>query len=432
MAAASNRHKLNNQDLFDVFGIAVEEGLGEFDTPFPIKEVLSHNWPEESGRDIDLSEGLNFDTKQIKLKCFFVASDRTEYYTKKAAFEVEMCKPGWQTWYNVDHDKSYSVKYEGGSSGKKASRRYQDVEVIVFTFDLTLTVQPTLQPNADHRVRVELNGVFYAWGAPGSTVNVITTNGGVTPTVAITNVVADSTARTITIAAVGSAGYDRQYSINSGANYQSSNVFENVADGTYTGKIMVRLVGTNITATWNSSVVILYVPPVLPETVSVDNVTVYTDFITVLASKANTTKSIEYSRNGFTFQSSNVFTGLANGTYTITARLIGTTITDVYDIPVTVNYTPAPTTFNTILQSGQSAQGVTFVGINGLMEFHFNSPISGEKLPATMYLKHHDYPTEIASINFPSGAIGQPCALKYNGQMYSISGGFRDGELNIG
>ncbi|WP_026463470.1 hypothetical protein [Adhaeribacter aquaticus] len=431
MAAASNRHKLNGKDLFDVFGIAVEDGLGEFDTPFPIKEVLSHSWPEESGRDFDLSEGLNFDSKQIRLKCFIVANSKTEFYTKKQAFEAEICKPGWQTWHNVDHSKDYSVKYEGASNGNKASRRYENVSVIVFTFDLNLTVQPTLMPQFDNRVAVLLNGVFYAYGYPGSTVNVATVNGGATPTISISDVTAVD--RKITITASGTPGYDLQYSINSGATYQSSPVFENVADGTYTNKIMARLVGTAFTATSDQAITITYVPPTLPESVEITNVTPYNNSITVLATPYNTNKAIEYSRDGITYQTSNVFSNVPNGDYQISVRLMGTSVTDTWDSLVKVEYTPPANSYNTILFPGQSVGGVSFaLDSEASTAFHFNAPVpSNPPFPASMPIFWQNN-LMIGLVDFNAGAIGQPCAFTYNGTMYHVPGGLQNQEVSIG
>jgi len=108
------------------------------------------------------------------------------------------------------------------------------------------------------------------------------------------------------------------YSINSGA-FQSSNVFSGLSAGTY----IISAKNANGCSSTPLSVTLGSVDPCAGVTISLTetHVTPTTGqtngSITVVASPAGT---YTYSKNGGAFQSSNVFSGLASGTYVIVAK----------------------------------------------------------------------------------------------------------------
>ncbi len=423
MSAANNRHKINQKDLFDVFGVFVEEGLGEFDTPFPPKKTWEHNWPDENGIDIDQTSPVKFDTKKVTLKCYFLVYSRPEFYLKKTAFETELSNPGWQTWFNVDHNREYSFRYEGASNGIKITRSYAESDRLIYSFSLTLTVHPDLIGVTSADIVVTLNGAPYGTYPAGTTIiNVATPGGGVTPTVDITG--ATVIDNNIQVTATGHPDFAIQYSLN-GLNWQSSNQFTGVSNGSYT--ITARLVGTNIIDTFGP-VVVNYSAPAPAETITITSATVFQNKVTVLATKANTTKDIEYSAGGV-WQLSSEFI-LANGNYTITARLVGTTISDTKQ--VTVNYTPPQTSYNKTLMPLQYGIATFY---NGMVdtEFYYNEPLPADQpFPASMEIRHTPSATDVGMVDFPYAAIGEPCAIKFNGQVYQIQSGFFNGQVSIG
>ncbi|MDQ3844532.1 MAG: T9SS type A sorting domain-containing protein, partial [Bacteroidota bacterium] len=122
------------------------------------------------------------------------------------------------------------------------------------------------------------------------------------------------------------------YSIN-GTTYQSSAVFSGVAPGTYS--VTARNSGGTSAATTVTVNAQPVAPPSAP-TVSVSQPTieVATGTITVTAPVAS---GITYSINGTTYQSSAVFSGVAPGTYSVTARNSGGTSAAT---TVTVNAQP--------------------------------------------------------------------------------------------
>jgi hypothetical protein len=152
---------------------------------------------------------------------------------------------------------------------------------------------------------------------------------------------------TITVSASVPTG-SVEYRLNTGA-YQSSNVFTNLAAGTYT--ITVRKVGTACTATSSKTLTAPSCPenctdgidndgdgfadcldtdckPVI-SSVSSNNPTCPTGTVngTITVFATVTSGTLEYSLNSGTYQSSNVFTGLSSGTYIVTVRKVGTNCT---------------------------------------------------------------------------------------------------------
>jgi hypothetical protein len=128
----------------------------------------------------------------------------------------------------------------------------------------------------------------------------------------------------ITVAASGGSG-SLQYSNNNGSTYQSSNVFSNLAKGTY--QVIVR--DANATSCITAAQAVSLNDPT---DISIASAFVSSNYngrhiscvgsangqITVNASGG--TGALTYSRDGSTFQSGTVFTGLTANTYTITVR----------------------------------------------------------------------------------------------------------------
>jgi len=413
VAAASNLHKLNNQDIFDVFGFFVEEGIGEFDTPFPPKKVLEHNWPEVNGLTTS-NAPVVFDAKKVSLKCHFLSDNREEFYTKIGILLAEFRKRQWHTWFSVDNNKAYTVRYEGGSNGVKAFGSYLNNKPIL-SFNLALTVQPEFQEQIDSAIIVNLNGEFYgSYPAGTGIINVETNGGGTALSVNISNVAVNG--NTLIVQATGHPDYQIQFSLDN-YNWQSSNIFDNAPNGSYT--VIARLVGTNTTDTFGP-VNVNYTATAPEPSLVITRITVDKNTITVLATPSNTTATVEYSRGG-AYQTSNVFTDVPNGTYTIAARLVGTNITATADIEV--NYTPTISSYNSKLTPRYTQYGATLYAAAGVF-LHFNAPLNtSNPMPQTMMLYLNG--SRVARVDFLASSTGAPCALEYNGVLYPIEGGLQ-------
>lgn len=430
MGSAANLNFLDGLDVFETWGIAIEIGHAQFLLPHEPKERLIKSWADQHGSDVYLAP-VFLKEKEVTLRCFTVLGSLEEFNQQYHAFIEKLQEPIWHTWHVVNHNKDYSFYYKGMKNGEKASRNFL-VGTVVYQFDLVLGVQPFLIPALSKETKVWLNGVLngtYPYGTEN--IYLTTAGGGVTPTVNITAVnVANNT---ITVTAAAAAGYEIQYSAVEVLNgipirtpqYQSSNVFENVANGKYS--IKVRLVGTNAVDTWEQTITIAYTAPAPSESVKIDNVTIDKNTITVLATPYNTNKAVEYSLDGANYQSSNVLAA-ANGSYSqIKARLVGTTITDTWGQTVTVNYVPVVSNYNTVLLPGQRSGSITYQGAPGT-EFHFNAQPAGT-FPMSMLL--YFGATPLGKVDFNPENTGQPCAIKYNGTLYNIEGGFQDDMVSV-
>jgi hypothetical protein len=114
----------------------------------------------------------------------------------------------------------------------------------------------------------------------------------------------------ITVTASGGTTYE--YSINGGTTWQPSNVFNNVAAGTYS--VVVRTVGALCQATAQQVTINL----INTLTMSVAKVDANCTGGSITITASGGTAPYQYSINGgTTYQSSNSFTGLAGGTYNV-------------------------------------------------------------------------------------------------------------------
>ncbi|MCF8247533.1 MAG: proprotein convertase P-domain-containing protein [Saprospiraceae bacterium] len=155
----------------------------------------------------------------------------------------------------------------------------------------------------------------------------------------------------------GNAPYT--YSINGGT-FQSSGVFMNLAAGSYT---ITTMDADGLTQT--SSAIVVAAPPQITGTATATGYTV-----TVTASGG--TGSLQYSLDGGMFQSSNMFTPVANGSHSITVR-------DANDCETTLSVTvtvPALTVSGSVSQPincpGGTDGQITAVGAGGVPAYQYS------------------------------------------------------------
>ncbi|WP_299676565.1 GEVED domain-containing protein [uncultured Tenacibaculum sp.] len=135
-----------------------------------------------------------------------------------------------------------------------------------------------------------------------------------------------------------------EYSID-GVTFQSSEVFANLSPNTY--DLTVRsTVDTTCSTTSSVPVVInsVPIPPTVPVLASVLQPTCSTPTGTItFVSQPN----VEYSIDGITFQSSEVFANLSPNTYDLTVRsIVDSTCSATSSVPVVINSVPSPPVIN--------------------------------------------------------------------------------------
>ncbi|GAL69037.1 internalin, putative [Jejuia pallidilutea] len=135
-------------------------------------------------------------------------------------------------------------------------------------------------------------------------------------------------------------GNTLRYSIDNGVTYQSSPNFTNITAGNYDVVVEYTL-GTDVCATAPQTITITAVTEISGTVALTTPFTCTTDAIITVSGVVGGTSPYEYSIDGVNFQTGTTFTGLTNGTYTVTVRdaNICTFVAD----PITVETLNPPT-----------------------------------------------------------------------------------------
>ncbi|MCI9845109.1 gliding motility-associated C-terminal domain-containing protein, partial [Flavobacterium pectinovorum] len=167
-----------------------------------------------------------------------------------------------------------------------------------------------------------------------------------------------------------------EYSLN-GTTYQTSNIFAGLAPNNYTLYVRNNLDGTCATNSGATTVKISTVPtaPSIPTTLNVVQPTcaIPTGTITIASQTG-----MEYSLNGTTYQTSNIFAGLAPNNYTLYVRntLDGTCATNSGTTTVKINPVPTapsiPTTSSVVQPTCAIPTGTITIASQTGMEYSLN------------------------------------------------------------
>lgn len=124
-------------DLKESFGIVFTNGSDTFLALPKRKDSVNHNWPEEQGIDIDLSNPT-YESRDFVLNCALIASSRADFFTKYDAFWTQLSSLGTHELYHADLDKTFLVFYKSQANVTKLSKIINTTKVGI-KFDLTLS-----------------------------------------------------------------------------------------------------------------------------------------------------------------------------------------------------------------------------------------------------------------------------------------------------
>lgn len=118
---ASNRYKLNGNDLYDVYGFVVSSGSDDF-LKFPDrKESLTYNWPDENGTQRDLSDP-KFEEGAATLKGVIIAVNAADFWDKYNALWYAFSLPETRALEVVELSKTFDIFYKKATKPTRFTR----------------------------------------------------------------------------------------------------------------------------------------------------------------------------------------------------------------------------------------------------------------------------------------------------------------------
>jgi hypothetical protein len=128
-------NSINGKDLKAIFGTVILKNGSDTFLAFPKrKDSLNHDYPEESGIDIDLS-APEFAAREFTLKVALLATDRPDYWSKYNGLFTELSQAGTHTLHLEDLGKDFLIYYKAQTNVTKLVRLNNGANV-GSTFDL--------------------------------------------------------------------------------------------------------------------------------------------------------------------------------------------------------------------------------------------------------------------------------------------------------
>lgn len=93
ITVASGRYWMDGRDLWDVYGIVVEDGSDGFLKLPTKKPSIEHDWMDADGKEVDLTN-IFFQDRDIALQCVMIADNEADFWTKRTGFIAQLRQPG--------------------------------------------------------------------------------------------------------------------------------------------------------------------------------------------------------------------------------------------------------------------------------------------------------------------------------------------------
>ncbi|PWI29006.1 hypothetical protein DI383_13670 [Flavobacteriaceae bacterium LYZ1037] len=170
---------------------------------------------------------------------------------------------------------------------------------------------------------------------------------------------------TITINVTNTNGNSLMYSIDGGITFVNSNVFTGLSVGNY-NVVVQYTIGTDVCLTDPQTITITESDPLTGTATLTAQYTCTTNGEITVTGVTGGTPPFTYSIDGITFQNGNVFTGLSNGTYTVTVQDDSGCVFIVDTITIDPLNPPTDLTFdNTPLSCPLNTSSITITGTTG-------------------------------------------------------------------
>lgn len=125
---------LGGSDIKELYGLLISGGIPSLLALPERKDSLNHDWPEEPGLDIDLSNP-QFKARQFTFNCAIIADDRDDFFSKYNGLFTALSVEGVIPLYINDHDRTYNVYYISQQNCTKLSKIINTTKVGI-KFDL--------------------------------------------------------------------------------------------------------------------------------------------------------------------------------------------------------------------------------------------------------------------------------------------------------
>lgn len=153
----SGHYYMDGIDLWN-YGVVVEKGSDDFLKYAPAKEVISHDWTDRNGTEVDTSNPL-LQSRQIALQCQLYANSASDFQQKYDALIKHLLKPNLRRLQITElGSKTYYCRYKETTSFTRYTR-LQGSSKIWVRFILVLQ-EPEPQLNSSLTFLVDEQGRY--------------------------------------------------------------------------------------------------------------------------------------------------------------------------------------------------------------------------------------------------------------------------------